>query len=147
MKKIFLLSIIAVGFIAPAFSQKSVKEIVKQCKPNMAPYKYDSYAINDIEFDANSKVIEVEFSAFSGIDYKIIFCTSGFAEDVKMNVYDKHKRYKNRTKVYESKEGIDNMFWSFEPPKAGNYYIEFEVPPSKDGTKKKGFVVMLIGYQ
>ena len=147
MKKLTLYIFLTATFIGSAFAQKSVRDVVKGCKPNMAPYKYDSYAVNDLQFDDKPKVVEVEFSAFSGIDYKILFCSSGFTENVKLNIYDKHKRFKNRTKVFENTEGIDNLFWSFEPPKAGTYYIEMEVPPSKDGAKKTGNVVMLIGYQ
>lgn len=127
--------------------QKSIKQIVKGCKPNLPPYKYDSYALNKIDFSANSYKIDVEFTAFAGIQYKIVFCTSGFEEKVKLNIYDKHKRFKSRKKVYDNESGIDNLFWSFEPSKPGTYYFEYEVPVAADGKSKSGYMVMLIGYQ
>jgi len=53
----------------------------------------------------------------------------------------------NRHKVYDSSQGIDNNFWSFEPTKSGNYYIEYDVPVSaKAGTTHEGCVIMLISY-
>jgi hypothetical protein len=49
--------------------------------------------------------------------------------------------------VYDSEQGIDNNFWSFEPPKSGNYFIEYTVPVSSTpGMAKQGCVIMLISY-
>ena len=63
----------------------------------------------------------------------------------KMNIYDKSSRVKKgRTKVYDNAQGVDNNFWSFQPAKAGNYYIEYDVPKSIDGKVKTGCVVLLI---
>ena len=125
------------------------KQIMKACKSNIPkPYRYDSYAISDLVFDAKEKLVEVQFTAFQGVKYKLVFCSSGFEENVIMNVYDKNYHVKNnRHLIYDgSKEGIDNNFWTFEPPKSGNYYIDYLVPKSKDATVKTGCVVMLIGY-
>ncbi|HSH65207.1 MAG TPA: hypothetical protein VLB84_05270 [Bacteroidia bacterium] len=121
---------------------------MKACKPNVQkPYKYDSYVISELKFDKKPKIVEVVFTAFQGQKYKLIFCTNGFEEPVKLNIYNKNKNAKSgRKKLYDNSEGIDNNFWTFEPPKSGNYYIDYDVPPSLDGSPKSGCVILLIGY-
>ena len=77
----------------------------------------------------------------------IVTCSSGFEEQVTMNIYDKSNRVKKgRNKVYDNSQGVDNNFWSFQPPKPGTYFIEYDVPKSVDGKVKTGCVVLLIGY-
>ena len=124
------------------------KQISKSCKANIEkPYKYDSYAISEFVFDAKPKVVEVQFTAFQGQKYKVIFCSSGFDEGLSMNIYDKSNRVKKgRKKIFDNSNEIDNNFWSFVPPKSGNYFIDYDVAPTKDGSTKKGCVIMLIGY-
>jgi hypothetical protein len=128
--------------------QCKAKQIANACKDNIRkPFKYDSYAINEFTFDDKEKQVEVQFTAFQGQKYKIVFCSSGFDEPLSMNVYDKSmKIHNNRHKLYDNSKGIDSNFWTFEPTKSGNYYILYEVPKSIDGAVKKGCVVMLIGY-
>lgn len=134
------------------FAQKSTackaKQIAAGCKDNIKkPFKYDSYALNEFTFDDKTKEVEVQFTAFAGQKYKIIFCSSGFDEQLKMNIYDKSNKIKNnRHQIFDNSQGIDSDFWSFEPPKTGNYFIEYSVPPSKDGKVRQGCVVMLVGY-
>lgn len=131
-----------------SFGQCKAKSIMKSCKPNVPkPYKYDAYVVTEFTFDDKAKKQEVLFTAFRGMKYRLIFCSSGFEEEVKMNIYDKsNKVKKGRNKVYDNAQGVDNNFWSFQPPKPGNYYIEYEVPKSVDGKVKTGCVVLLIGY-
>ncbi len=130
------------------FGQCKAKQIMKNCKPNVPkPYKYDAYVVTEFTFDDMPKKQEVLFTAFRGMKYRLIFCSSGFEEPVTMNIYDKsNKVKKGRNKVYDNNQGIDNNFWSFEPPKPGNYYIEYDVPKSIDGKTKTGCVILLIGY-
>jgi hypothetical protein len=132
-----------------SFSQCKAKQIMKACKPNIkAPFKYDSYAISDFTFTDKEKNVEVQFTAFQGVKYKIVFCTSGFEEPLKLDIWDKsNKVKKNRNKVYDNDQGIDNNFWSFEPTKSGNYFIEYTVPVSNNpGVVKEGCVIMLISF-
>ena len=128
-------------------AQCKAKQIAKDCKSNLKPFKYDSYAVSELTFSDKPQTVEVEFSAFAGQKYKLVFCTSGFEEMVTLNIYDRNMKTKKRNKIFDNDNGIDNNFWSFEPPKSGTYYINYEVPPSKDGKVHKGCVVMLIGYQ
>lgn len=131
-----------------SFGQCKAKQITKSCKPNVPkPYKYDAYVITEFTFDDKEKKKEVMFTAFNGMKYRLIFCSSGFEEPVKMNIYDKSNRVKKgRNKLYDNDQGVDNNFWSFQPTKPGNYFIEYEIPKSIDGKVKKGCVVLLIGY-
>jgi hypothetical protein len=130
------------------FGQCKVKEIVKKSKANITkPYKYDSYAVNEFTFDDKEKKIEVQFTAFQGQKYRILFLSSGFDEAVTLNIYDKSNRVKKgRNKVFDHDQGIDSNFWSFEPPKSGNYFIEYTIPPALEGKIKEGCIVMLISF-
>lgn len=141
-----LIAGLSVSFSSSKGSCKA-KQIAKSCKANILPFKYDSYAVNEITFTDKPQNIEVEFSAFSGQKYKLVFCTSGFKEMVKLNIYDRNAKSKKRKKVYDNDSGIDNLFWSFEPPKSGTYYIDYEIPPAVDGKQSTGCIVMMIGYQ
>lgn len=131
-----------------SFSQCNAKSIMKACRGNVQkPYKYDSYVISELKFDKKPKIVEVVFTAFEGQKYKLIFCTNGFEEPVKLDIYNKSKAIKQgRKKLFDNAQGIDNNFWTFEPPKSGNYYIDYEVPASLDGKPKTGCVILLIGY-
>ncbi len=149
MTKIKIILLFSILLSAKAQAQDcKVKEISKGCKPNIAkPYKYDSYAVSEFVFDKKSKQVEVQFTAFQGMKYKIAFCTSGFEEPLQVDIYDKNKNIKNnRHKLYDNSQGIDNNFWLFIPPKSGNYFIDYTIPPSLDGLTKKGCVIMLIGF-
>lgn len=128
------------------FAQCNAKKIMNEFKPNIPkPYQYDSYAISELEFNDKEKNIEVVFTAFVGQKYNLIFCSSGFEEEVEINIYDKTNRIqKGRKKLYDNSQGIDNNFWWFEPSKSGNYYIQYTVPKSINGKVKKGCVVILI---
>lgn len=127
-------------------AQSGVKQIIKAYKANLDPYEYDSYASNKIVFDsAKTQTVEVEFAVFAKQQYKLVICTSGFQEQVKVNIYDKSKRCKKRTKIYDSENGIDNLFWSFEPPKTGTYFIEYEIPASTNKKIKEGYMIMIVG--
>jgi hypothetical protein len=147
--KIQLLSVLFLitVFSDLSFSQCKVKTIVNGCKPNLKPFNYDSYAITDIEFTDKAQKIEVQFTAFANQKYKLVFCSSGFEEMVKVNIYDKSNRVKNRNKVYDNENGIDNLFWSFQPPKTGDYFIEYEVPAALDAKTKAGCIILIIGTQ
>lgn len=130
-------------------AQCKAKQIMKSSKANITkPFKFDSYVVNDLVFDDKPKTQEVMFTAFRGIKYKIVFISSGFEEEVKVDVWDKsNKVKKNRNKVYDSSNGIDNNFWSWEPTKQGNYFIEYTVPVSTTpGAKKQGCIIMLISF-
>ena len=136
-----------IGSIHYGYSQCRPKVIAKNCKSNMEQFVYDAFVTNEIVFDSKDKKIELEFTAFAGEKYKLVFCTSGFTDSLKLNIYDKSSKVKKRNKVYDNQNGIENLFWSFIPPKTGTFYIEYDVPATLDGATRKGCMVMLIGYE
>lgn len=151
MKKIstvFLMSFLIVfGISSSIYSQCKVKPIVKGNRPLLKPFLYDGYATNDINIGGKTDKVEVEFTAFGRQKYRLVFCTSGFAEKCTINVYDKSSKAKTRKKVFTSGDkGIDKTIWTVSPSKTTSFYVEYEVAPSADGALRKECVIMLIGY-
>ena len=143
LSAIFLIIVSSFAVLA----QCQARRIIKENRPSIAPYQYDSYALNEITFDPEKpQVLEIEFTAFAGQQYKLVFSTSDFEEDVKLNIYDKNQRAKKRNKIYDSENGIEKH-WTFEANKAGTYYIDYEIPKSASGKKKSACTVMLIGFK
>jgi hypothetical protein len=144
---LFLLSVFLFGLLpGESFSQCNPHKIAKDFKPNLNPYKYDSYAYNNIKFTDKPQTIEVLFTAFAGVKYKLVFGTSLFDENVQVNIYDKSMRVHKRNKLFDNNSGVDNLFWSHEFTDPGNYYIDYEVPAKGNSKSPDGCVVLLIGY-
>jgi hypothetical protein len=127
-------------------AQCSPRKIVKNYKPNLKPYKYDSYAYNDITFTDKPQMVEVEFAAFAGMKYKLVLGTSMFDENVKVNIYDHSHLVHRRKKLYDNSSGVDNLFWSVEIDKPGTYYIDYDIPVKGDSKSVNGCMVILIGF-
>lgn len=149
MKKLLLLFVLITISFVNLQAQCKAKTVVSGCKPNLKPFIYDTYALNDLVVDDQPKTVNITFTAFAGEKYKIVFCSNSLGENmVGVNIYDKSPKVKTRKQVFSNENGIDNLFWSFEPTKAGTYYIEYTVPANKvPGTVTKGCIVMMIGYQ
>lgn len=152
MKKITLLFAFVVGFVISSntlvFAQcASGTSIIDKCKMSIKnPYIYDGYWMSKFTFDDKTKKIEGHFVAFEGEKYQILFCSSGFEEVTTVCIYHKSSRADQaRVKVYDSSKNTNNSSWTFEPPKSGDYYIEYTIPPSKDGKVKEASVLILIG--
>lgn len=147
-KNVFALPFLCFWVLASNIStaQCNAKQIVNECKPNIDPYQYDSYTKNQLVFDTTkSTTVEVEFTAFQGQEYKLVFRASQFNSDLTLNIYDKKLGSKSRRKVCDSENGI-GKYWSFAPLKAGTYYIDYNLPKSTE-VNKTACVVMLIGYK
>jgi hypothetical protein len=129
-----------------AFSQCSPHKIAKNFRPNLEPFKYDSYNYNEVTFADKPQTIEVLFTAFAGIKYKLVFGTSMFDESVSVNIYDKSMHTKKRKKLYDNSKGVDNLFWSVEISDPGIYYIDYDVPAKGTNSSEQGCMVLLIGY-
>ncbi len=146
--KFVLFVLLAFTSFASLQAQCNAKELAKKCKGNLKPFTYDGFADNSFTFKDKPQTISVEFTAYAGQKYKLVFCSSEFKEEVKVNIYDKNKNNPKRQKLYDSSNGIDNMFWSFEPPRTGTFFIEYEIPAALDGsTNKTGCMVLIIGYK
>src|SRR6185312_819297 len=149
-RKLLLISLfLGLSFldVTSLFSQCNPHKIAHKYKDNLGDYKYDSFAYNPIQFTDKPQTIEVIFSAYSGMIYKLVFGTSFFDEDVKVSIYDKSMRVKNRKKLYDNSQGIDNLFWELPINKSGTYDIDYDVPPKGNFKSSDGCVVVLIGYK
>ncbi len=138
-----------IGYTFFVSAQCRPKPIIKQCKSSIAPYKYDSYAVTEISYGEKSQKFNVEFSAFMGYNYKIVFCTQNLPESIGIKIWDKPKQNKKRKLVYFDDSNKDSYLCQFEPDQTGTYYIDYEVPAATKATGKdpKGCVVMLIGIK
>lgn len=135
--------------LAPAAgiqAQCNAKKMAKACKSNLKPYTYDGYGTAELTFNDKPHIVKMEFTAYAGEKYRLVFCSEGYKEKVNLNIYNAPEKSKRREKVYDTSQGIDDLYWQFSPTKSGTYYIEIEVPPSVDGTTKTGCITMLIGF-
>jgi|SRR6185437_3041353 len=133
--------------VAHLYSQCSPHKIAKDFRPNLLPFKYDSYAYNEVTFNNKPQTIEVVFTAYAGLKYKLVFGTSLFDENVQVNIYDKSVHAKERTKLYDNNSGVDNLFWSKVIDKPGTYYIDYDIPTKGTSQSTDGCMVLLIGYK
>lgn len=112
-----------------------------------APYKYDNHTVNEFVFDNKEKKFEVQFTAFKGLKYKILFTTPGYLEEIAINIYDKKATpNKERKNLMADNQKIENSYWIFEPQKAGNYYIEYNIPKSLSEEVKSGCIIMIVAF-
>ena len=130
------------------YAQCQSKTIIKESKKKLNPYKYSGAAIKEIIIDEKTKIMEVEFTAYSDQEYKLVFCPSdNLTEDIRINIFDKRKNIKMRNIVYTTSSKNATPV-TFEPQKSGNYFIEYNVPAiAQAGSKKEGCMVLMIGYQ
>lgn len=147
-KSLYTLLIATISLVTiNANAQCKSKELTKGCKKNLEAFKYSGAAVTDIVVDNKAKKYDVEFTAYQGQKYRLIFCSSGNVEGLQLNIFDKPKTLKSRKKVYDNSQGIEGDFWVFEPTKPGNYYVEYEVPAANTKTSKQACVVLIVGYQ
>jgi len=141
----FLLSLLPFPATAQVCKTSQISKSISQFA--RSPYKYDSHTVNEFIFDSKEKKFEVQFTAFKGLKYKILFSTSGYEEDITINIYDKSAASKKERKnLMENSQKMENSYWVFEPQKAGNYYIEYNIPKSLSQEDKNGCILMVIAY-
>jgi|688.fasta_scaffold881584_1 hypothetical protein len=147
--KLFLI-IFIIAFSSIANAQcKSGKIMVKASKAEMKPYNMDAYVDNELIYGKQPKTIETPFTAYSGESYKLIFASDNVPQGISIGIYDKNKRAKTRKELYKYDFKVgDTRAPVFEIKKPGNYYIQFDVPPSDDEkVLKKGCMYTMIGFK
>lgn len=145
MKQFLLLLFFSAAVTGIGHAQCKARQIMKTCKEDLKPFKYDAFASTEITYKQEAQNLEVEFTAVSGNEYKLVFCTSELPIPVKITIYDKPKYNKKRKILYYDENSKDGFLCAFTPPKTGNYYIEYTVPSSKGN--EKGCVVMIVGIK
>jgi hypothetical protein len=132
-------------FCAIGNAQCDVAKIVGAHKELIAPYRYDGFLIHDMPFVITQpKEIHSEFIAFEKQIYKVIFCASGFQEDVHISIYNKKKPSEL---VAEQTLNGNLTRWTFEPLEAGIYDIVYKPASSDIPVDHKGCIIMLIGFK
>ncbi len=130
------------------YGQCDVSKIVSNNKSLIdPPYQYDGFLIHDMPFVSAPnapKVIHSEFIAFEKQVYKVIFCSSGFEEEVKISIYNK-----KNPKIVVAEQIINSgtQRWIFEPLQSGVYDIVYTPASSDYPIEHKGCIIMLIGFK
>ena len=147
IKNIILLGILPLLLVDNSwYSQNFVERVISKYKIKLEDgYKYNGYLGKEIVFDEKEKKETVEFTAFRGISYKIIFCPSKSGVPVTINIYDKNSEDKNRIKVFDNSASLNNTYWVFDPPNSRTYYVEYIVPINENRKTKKINMIMIIG--
>ncbi len=128
-------------------AQCKVKPIVKQCMPALDPYQYDSYAVKEIVYGAKTKKEVIEFSVYSGEEYKLVFGKTVLPQEIGITIYDKPVSSKNKKIIFFDESGKkDDFVCNFQPTTTGTYYIEYEIPAAT-APNQKGCFVVLIGIK
>jgi hypothetical protein len=146
MKKLIPLFLFLLTGAAAVTAQCKAKELVKKWKGDLSPYQYDSFIVDDFQYKNEKQTLDMEFTALSGLDYKLIFCTNNIPQPLGITIYDKPKTDRKRKIVYFDESSKDGFLCSFRADKTGTYYIEYEVPVANQMTlNTKGCVLMMIG--
>jgi len=150
VKAIVVMIVSILCFNHTVYAQCTARSIIKDCKNNIvAPYKYSGCWMSEFTLDTKYKRIEGHFVAFKGQKYQIVFCSSGSAAGVTINIYDKSIKDANSKKgrkLYDSSKSEGSNLWKFEPTKSGDYFIEYILPPSSNPKKTQtGCVMLLLG--
>lgn len=124
------------------FGQCNEHKLARRCKDSLDDYQYDSYVYHEISFNDKPQTIEVVFSARARFDYKLVFATSTFDENVKVSIYNKNIRVKDRKALYDN---LKKTTWSIDKP--GTYYIDYQIPPKGTCKEIDGCMMMLIGFK
>ena len=112
----------------------------------MSPFEYDSFVTNEFQYQSKKQIIDMEFTALSGLEYKLIFCTSNIPQPLGITIYDKPKSNPKRKIIHYDESSKDGYLCNFKAYKTGTFYIEYEVPVADaKNLNAKGCVLMLIG--
>ena len=104
------------------------------------PYEYDGFSYFKMQFGQKTQTIRKEFLALKGKKYELLFCTSGFEEIIRIQLYDEQGNLLAGTSI-----GNEKSITSFFTVKSGNYSIVYYIPASETGVEHEGCIAMLIG--
>lgn len=147
-KKRFILSLLFLGtfFYTSAFAQCTARSIIKDCKSKFTdPYKYSGCWMKEFVLDHKYKRIEGHFVVLEGLEYQILFCASGSAENVTINIYDKSADEGKKRKLFDSSKNQGANMWKFTPKVSGDHYVEYIIPPSQTGKPQTGCIMLMLG--
>ena len=116
-------------------SKDSMEQVMDKYKREFRTYDYTGYANHQVK----NKTVCMEFTAFKGVSYKLLFCSTISGVPVAINVYDKNSESANRKKIFDNSHNVSGNHWVFEPRCSGTYYVEYSVPASCNNPSKISF--------
>ena len=129
-----------------ATAQCTARTIIKDCKSKfVSPYKYSGCWMQEFVLEKKYKRYEGHFLVLEGLKYQILFCSSGSADNVVINIYDKSMDYGEKRKKYGTSKNQGANLWTFEPTASGDYFVEYVIPPSQTGKPQTGCVMLMLG--
>lgn len=131
-------------FSTAAFAQNAdcdVKEIKKQAIDKLSPYHYSMSIISDGE-DIRGE--EIEIPLLKGEQYKLVFNTSAFSENVIVEIFDGPEEDSKREMLFNSEDNSNKLF-SYEPKKSKTLYLNYR--ENEELENSNGCVALIIGYQ
>ena len=141
-----ILIILFLAACSSAQAQCKAKDLVKKWKGDMAPFEYDSFVTDEFQYKNQKQIIDMEFTALAGLQYKLIFCTSNIPQPLGITIYDKPKSNPKRKIIHYDESSKDGYLCDFKALKTGTFYIEYEVPVGEQrNLNTKCCVLMLIG--
>ena len=113
--------------------------IKKSCMPKLAPYTSDGQ-LNNAQLRAG-EVAELEFTFYSGQEYRIYVCAQEVLGAVAFKLMDS-----NRNILFNSKNG-KNPYWDFHIESTQQMILEVSTPDSSDPIIPSGCVAVMVGFK
>lgn len=147
MKKFLALSLVFAGLLSlNVNAQCKDKKIVKAGNTNLRPFMTEFHDHTVVEFTQNERKIKGILELDENEVYQMVFIKDPTVDEaIEVNIYDGPESFKNRELIYMDKQGIDNLYWSFNIDKKGKYYIEYTVPKTNYEDKKYGCMYYFVG--
>jgi len=149
MKKLILLIIAFVSSIHFLSAQCKIAELVKNNKSQIvSPYLFDGFSVTNLNFAQNSKLVKSEFVALKGQQYQLILVTSGFEEEIALQiVYKKSAESSEELLMKEMTLGGSTTQQLYEITKHGFYYFKYTIPKSSQEIDHKECVLLINSYK
>jgi len=159
MKKIAILCALMFSFAATSVvsaqqvnnSCKWGPELKKRFNKDLKPFRYYAFKITNITLSDKSQFKEVEVPLFHNANYRFVFNAEGLDQNVKIQIYDKPAKAKDRRKLYEANSSQKHFV--YDPPKSDTHhriYIDYVIPASSSagsGTVNKGCIIFYSGFK
>lgn len=91
-----------------------IKEYRKNCRNALKPYRYDGSLTTHFSYKEYTYAKEIEIATIQNEIYRLSFNAMGITDDgISIKIYDKAKRYNNRTLLYE-KDNVTGIEFTIE---------------------------------
>jgi len=90
-----------------------ITEYKKEARRALDPYRYDNSRVTYFVYKAFEQRLEIEMRLFRPSEYRFSFNGKAVDDAIKLEIYDKPRNYKYRTRLYE-RESISGDEFTFE---------------------------------